>query len=99
MVHSHVVIFYIVICFLVYVSFRHTDDHDISCIIHVVHFHTLRADSLLHMHTHTQGCYACSHAVPTCKPVVFLLWHFGLARLWAVLDSYLFTRVLIRQLC
>ena len=72
MVHSHVVIFYIVICFLVYVSFRHTDDHDISCIIHVVHFHTLRADSLLHMHTHTQGCYACSHAVPTCT----ILWSF-----------------------
>jgi hypothetical protein len=33
------------------------------------------------------------------NPVVFLLWHFGLARLWAVLDSYLFIRVLIRQLC
>ena len=94
MVHSHVVIFYIVICFLVYVSFWHTDDHDISCIIHVVHFHTLRADSLLHKHTHTQGCYACSPTVPTC----IILWSFfsGIFVLpvcglfWILIRSFMF---------
>ena len=72
MVHSHVVFFYIVISFLGYVSFRHTDDHDITCMIHVVHLHILRTDSLLHMHTNTQGCCPCSNTIPTC----INLWSF-----------------------